>query len=314
MSRLAIVTGALGQDGHYLTQELLSKGYSVVGTTHRQVEIGLNLPFELVRLDVTNRDEIAALLVARRPHVVFNLAARASSDQLFDDPDATVEVNGRSVLWWLEGIRARSPETRFCQASSCEVFAGGGVCPQDENTAYAPTSAYGAAKAFADHLVRAYRTTHGIFAGSAILYPHESPRRDPHFLVRKVVSGAVACARNRAKSLLIGNMSAVRDWTYAVDIVRGLELMMSNDEPMDFVLGSGVGHSVEDVCSIAFASLGLSYRDYVVADPALYRPIPGAPAIARPERAASLLNWSPSLSFEELVHLLVRSELASSVV
>jgi GDPmannose 4,6-dehydratase len=210
-----LVTGISGQDGWYLAKRLLELGHAVVGTTHRANVGSVDIQGTLVPVLPLNSLDLAsiqAVLRAQRPAAVFNLAARASSAQLFDDPLGTAEVNGLSVARWLEAIRRESPTTRFCQASSSEIFAGAASFPQDETTAVRPLSAYGAAKAYADHLVAAYRSAHSIFACSAVLYSHESPRRPSHFLMPKVARAVARIARGLEERVVLGDLSAVRDW------------------------------------------------------------------------------------------------------
>lgn len=312
-SQPVVVTGILGQDGYFLASELVHRGLSVVGTTHRsglpeEMTIG-GKPIRVKRLDPTSPQEINDFVSTTKPVAIFNLAARASSSQLFDDPLATIDTNALSVGYWLECLRTRSQKTKFIQASSCEVFSGSEESPQNEKTRYVPTSAYGASKAFADHLINAYRSTHGIFAASAILYPHESPRRDRHFLVRKVVSAAVRFKRGDIAPLRLGDLEAIRDWGYAGDHMRGVAQMMDLHEPHDFVFGTGVGHTVGDVCRAAFDLVGLTASPPIHVDESLVRRSHGAPAIADARKAERILDWTPRVSFMELIELLVEHEM-----
>lgn len=316
MKGRAIVTGVSGQDGFYLARHLIMRGYEVVGTGRPTtaprspyVVDGQDVPIR--PLELTDAVAFEALLKELRPTVVANLAARASSAQLFDDPIATAEVNGVAVIKMLEAVRKVDPAIRFCQASSSEVFAGAVASPQSEETLRAPTSAYGAAKAFADHAVAAYRATHGLFACSAILYPHESPRRDAHFLVRKVVRAAVHIARGKAKTVELGDLDAVRDWGFAGDYMRAVADMLSLDAPRDFVLASGVPHTVEDVCRIVFAELGLDWREHVVVAASLRRGGEPVPRVGDPTRARTELAFTPSFSFSELLRHMVDAEQAN---
>lgn len=311
-ARRALVTGICGQDGGYLAHRLSRLGYSVTGTTHRSNASGtrriFDREFPVVRVDLASMDEIEGLLRAERPDELYNLAARASSAQLFDDPITTAEINGVAVGRLLEAIRRHSPSTRFCQASSREVFAGADRSPQDEATPRAPLSAYGAAKAFADHLVAAYRSTFGVYACSAILYPHESPRRPPHFLVRKVTQSAARARAGAADGISLGDLASVRDWGYAPDYVEAMRLMLQQAEPRDFVIATGVPHTVEDVCAVAFGHVGLDWRRYVRVDDQLKRAPDRVPPIGNPARARAELGWRPALDFETMIADMVGAE------
>lgn len=306
----ALVTGISGQDGWYLARRLLELGYEVIGASHREAGT-IDVAGARVRVEVMPLDDAAAIervIADHKPDEMYNFAARASSAQLFDDALATAEINGVAIARMLEAIRKHSPATRFCQASSSELFAGATATPQDESTPRAPLNAYGAAKAFADHLVAAYRASYGVFACSAILYPHESPRRPPHFLVRKVTNAAAAIKAGRMQTIALGDLSAVRDWGYAVDTVEAMRRMLQRPSPRDYVIATGVPHTVRDVCEIAFAHVGLDYRAHVVTDPTLVRAAEQVTRIGNPARAREELEWTPSLTFDQLIGYMVDSE------
>lgn len=310
---LTIITGIHGQDGHYLAQRLSDLGKPVLGTTHRAESAGTlrlqNAEVPVRWLPLSDAARIGELVAEQRPAAIFNLAARASSAQLFDDSVATADINGVAVARLLEAIRRHSPHTRFCQASSSEVFGERpSSSPQDERTARNPTNAYGAAKAFADHLVHAFRSTHGLFACSAVLFPHESPRRDPHFLTRKVARAAVWIAAGKQDSVTLGDLAATRDWGYAPDYVEAMRRMLELPEPEDFVLASGQPHTVADVCAIAFGRVGLDWREHVRVDEALKRAPERTLRVGDASRARARLGWQPTLGFEELIALLVDHE------
>lgn len=307
----ALITGICGQDGWYLARRLLELGHEVLGTTHRSDVATLDVEGRLVpvlRLAGPNSTSLRDLLRAQRPAVVFNLAARASSAQLFDDPLATAEANGVAVARWLEAIRQESPATRFCQASSSEVFAGAATTPQDETTAIRPLSAYGAAKAYADHLVAAYRSAHGMFACSAVLYSHESPRRPAHFLMRKVAQAAARIERGLEQRLTLGDLDAQRDWGYAADYVEAMRLMSAANEPRDYVIATGEVHTVRQVCEIAFAHVGLDYQRYVEVDQSFKRPPEAILRVGNAARARTELGWEPRVSFDQLVRMIVDAD------
>lgn len=310
----ALITGICGQDGWYLAKRLLELGHEVVGTTHRADVASLDVNgavVPLLHLDDLNVEKVRTLLRVQRPAAVFNLAARASSAQLFDDPLATAQVNGMAVAIWLEAIRRESATTRFCQASSSEVFAGALETPQDETTAVRPLSAYGAAKAYADNLVAAYRSTHGLFCCSAVLYSHESPRRPSQFLMRKVAQAAARIAAGLERRVVLGDLGAMRDWGYAPDYVEAMRLMLAANQPRDYVIATGEAHSVREVCEIAFGHVGLDWRRHVEANEDLKRPTEPVLRVGNAARARAELGWAPSCTFERLVTSLVDADRAT---
>lgn len=309
----ALVTGVGGQDGWYLARLLLDRGYEVVGTSHRRsaastVQVG-RAKVEVEHLDLNDTEQVTAHIRSSPYDEIYNLAARASSAQLFDDPLSTAEVNGVAVARILEAIRRHSPTTRFCQASSSEVFAGATSSPQDETTLRAPVSAYGAAKAFADHMVAAYRFEHGLHASSAILFSHESPRRPKHFLVRKVTHAAACAAVGQPITVVIGDLAAVRDWGFAGDYMRGMWQIQQQPAPDDFVLATGSGHTVQQVCETAFAYAGHDWSTYIDIDPSLARRPDPADRVGNAEKARKLLGWRPDMQFTDLIHHLVDTDI-----
>lgn len=304
---IALVTGIGGQDGWYLARRLGELGTTVIGTSRTAGTID---GVSVVALDLTDMAQIEEVVRAYRPDEIYNLAARASSAQLFDDPLATADINGVAVARLLEAIRRHAPAARFCQASSSEIFVGARTSPQDETTPRLPQSAYGAAKAYADHLVAAYRATFGMFACSAILYPHESPRRSPHFLVRKVARAAARVAARLDDKIVLGDLSAIRDWGYAPDYVEAMRKMLQAGAPHDYVIASGKPHTVGEVCEVAFAHVGLDWRHHVDVDDSLVRAPDPAPRIGNSTRARAELNWAPTLGFSDLVKHLVDSDSA----
>lgn len=311
-ARVALITGIHGQDGWYLARRLLDLGYRVIGTTHERDRAGSIVidgrGVAVAAVDLTDMAEVEDVIRNQRPAEVYNFAARASSAQLFDDPLATAEINGVAVARLLEAIRRHHPAARFCQASSSEIFAGVTVSPQDEATPRLPLNAYGAAKAFADHLVAAYRSACGMFACSAILYPHESPRRPVHFLVRKVARAAARTAAGLQDKIALGDLAAVRDWGYAPDAVEAMRRMLQQPEARDYVIATGEPHTVEDVCEAAFAHVGLDWRRHVVIDEHLRRASEGVLRVGNPARARAELNWTPSLTFAQLIGHIVDSD------
>ena len=311
--KTALVTGVLGQDGFYLAELLSARGYRVIGTSHRgpgRLDLAGhgNPPVEVLGLELADGAAIRALVRQWRPAHIYNLAARASSAQLFDDAAATAEINGLAVVHLLEAIRTESAETRFCQASSSEVFARSAESPQNEGTPLRPRNAYGAAKVFAQNMVEAYREQFGIFACSAILFNHESPRRGLHFVTRKITSAAARVRAGLEQTLTIGNIDGRRDWSFAGDLVRGMWLMLEQPEPEDYVLASGETHSVRELCELAFGRLGLDYREHVKVDPAQQRPPDAVELRGDPSKARVRLGWRPAVGFEELVYMMVDAD------
>ena len=311
--KTALVTGVLGQDGFYLAKLLSARGYRVIGTSHRgpgRLDLAGhgNPPVEVLGLELADGAAIRALVRQWRPAHIYNLAARASSAQLFDDAAATAEINGLAVVHLLEAIRTESAETRFCQASSSEVFARSAESPQSEGTPLRPRNAYGAAKVFAQNMVEAYREQFGIFACSAILFNHESPRRGLHFVTRKITSAAARVRAGLEQTLTIGNIDGRRDWSFAGDLVRGMWLMLEQPEPEDYVLASGETHSVRELCELAFGRLGLDYREHVKVDPAQQRPPDAVELRGDPSKARVRLGWRPAVGFEELVYMMVDAD------
>ena len=310
-TRKALVIGALGQDGHYLTQQLLAEGCHVTGTTHRILPPGdtAAYPGTLRQLDLAQEDSLRSLVRELQADEIYNLGARASSDHLFDDATRTGEVNGLAVTRLLEAIRQFSPHTRLCQALSSEVFAGCSTSPQDEQTPVAPVNAYGAAKTYALHMLQMYRARHGLHACGALLYNHESPRRAPHFVTRKVSLGAARIALGSGEKLQLGNAAHRRDWGHARDHVRAMRLMLRHPEPADYVVATGVTHSIEDLCHVAFSKVGLNHRDHVVfgGDPA--RRSEPVVLCGNAEKARRVLGWVPEVGFERLIGEMVSADL-----
>jgi GDPmannose 4,6-dehydratase len=309
-TKLVLITGVLGQDGSYLAELFAARGYRVIGTTHRGArETGKpDGSFKLLELDLADGEAIRALVKRLRPHYLYNFAARASSAQLFDDPVATTKINGLAVVQFLEAIRSESPRTRFCQASSSEVFAKAAQSPQNELTPLAPRNPYGAAKALAQNMVEAYRERYGTFACSAILFNHESPRRGMDYVTRKITSTAARIKAGLEHSLTLGNSDDRRDWSFAGDFVRAMWLMLQQPEPEDFVLASGETHSVRELCELAFRRLGLDYRNHVVFDPRHARGAEPVELRGDPGKARLRLGWRPEVSFQELVYMMVDAD------
>jgi len=310
--KVALITGASGQDGSYLTELLAEKGYEVLGTTHRPDMrrtarlAGRETP--LVHLDLTDSRQIRVLIERVQPDEVYNLAARSSSAQLFDDPVATAEINGVAVVRLLDAIRHACPKARFCQASSSEVFGKATQVPQDETTPLRPRNAYGAAKVFAQNMVEAYRERFGLFACSAILFNHESPRRGPEYVTRKVSRAAARIASGQSEALTLGDLESRRDWGYAGDYVRAMWLMLQQAEAADYVIATGESHTVRELCDVAFARVGLDFRAHIGLEPGLSRGAESVELRGDYSKAARCLGWRPSVTFSELVKMMVDAD------
>ena len=310
--KTALITGLRGQDGSYLAEHLIAKGYRVIGTSHvaacnfRLPELGTVVQVE--QLDLSCTPNVKHVIDKVRPDEVYNFAARSSSAQLFDDPIATAEINGLASVRLLEAIREVSPRTRFCQAASSELFAGTDISPQDESTPYRPINAFDAAKAFSANMVAAYRVRHGLFATTAILFNHESPRRGMDYVTRKITHTVARIALGHAKELTLGSLDSRRDWGFACDYARAMWLMLQQETPEDFVIASGETHSVREFCQIAFSHVGLCYTDFVRIDPQWALRAETKELRGNPSKIQQL-GWRPSVRFENLVHMMVDADL-----
>jgi GDPmannose 4,6-dehydratase len=313
--KCALITGVGGQDGSYLAELLLGKGYRVVGLVRPGAEPYPNLAaiedeIELQEADLLHQTSLAQALRAADPDEVYNLAAPSFVPASWDHPVETAEFAAVGATSLLEAIRLVKPELRFYQASSSEIFGEPRDVPQTEETPLAPVTPYGVAKAYAHFSARSYRHRYGLFACSGILYNHESPRRPLEFLPRKVAHGAAAISLGLQDELVLGDLDARRDWGYAADYVDAMWRMLQQDEPDDFVVASGESRSVRELVERAFAHVGLEWERYVRVDPALQR---GAAELYRlvgdPARARAQLAWQPEVDFIELVHLLVDADL-----
>ena len=316
MTSTALITGITGQDGSYLAELLLDKGYRVVGMTRRSSTATderiahLVGRLELVQGDLLDQASLVAALNDVQPTEVYNLAAQSFVPTSWNQPVLTGEFTGLGVTRMLEAIRQVDPGIRFYQASSSEMFGKVREVPQTELTPFHPRSPYGVAKAYGHFLTVNYRESYGMFAVSGILFNHESPRRGLEFVSRKITDGAARIAAGLASELRMGNLDAERDWGFAGDYVRAMWLMLQQPEPRDYVVGTGVAHSVREFCRIAFERLGLDYERYVVTDPSLYRPAEVDHLLADPTKARSELGWEREVEFPTLVEMMVDADLA----
>ncbi len=311
----ALITGITGQDGSYLAELLLAKDYRVIGGVRDAESAAVRLSadlknkVDLVEWKMMDQRLMIEILAEVRPAEIYNLAAYSSGAGMFDDPVGIGEVNGLAVSRILEAIRAVDMNIRFCQASSREIFGEAVESPQTESTPTNPRSPYGAAKLYADAMIRIYRQRYGLFACSAILFNHESPRRSLEFVTRKITHEAVKIKLGLTTKLHLGNLDAQRDWGFAGDYVRAMWLMLQQERPDDYVLATGKAHSVRELCDLAFAHLGLDYRDHVHEDASAYRSTEPALLVGFAAKANRELGWQPEVEFKELVQLMVDADL-----
>jgi GDPmannose 4,6-dehydratase len=315
MSKRALVTGITGQDGSYLAELLLEQGYEVVGVLRRASSQNLwRIEHILDRLDLRQADLLDQLSLIRlihdvRPQEVYNLAAMSFVPASWDQPMLTGEFNAQGVTRVLEAIRQVDTSIRLYQASSSEMFGKVRQVPQSEDTPFYPRSPYGVSKVFGHYITVNYRESYRLFACSGILFNHESPRRGLEFVTRKVTHGVARIKLGMADHVFLGNLDAHRDWGFAGDYVRAMWLMLQQPQPDDYVIASGVAHSVRDLVEIAFAHVGLNWQDHVRQDPALLRPAEVDHLIGKADKAKQKLGWQPSVDFTGLVHMMVEADL-----
>ena len=315
MIQTALITGITGQDGSYLAEFLLEKGYRVVGMTRRSSTDSMQRiehiadRIELLQGDVLDQASLVAALQTVHPDEVYNLAAMSFVPTSWNQPVLTGEFTGLGVTRMLEAIRQVAPETKFYQASSSEMFGKVREVPQTELTPFHPRSPYGVAKAYGHFLTVNYRESYGMFAVSGILFNHESPRRGLEFVTRKITDGVARISLGLAKELRMGNIDARRDWGFAGDYVRAMWQMLQQTEASDYVIATGIDHSVREVIEIAFKRVGLEYEKYVVIDEQLYRPAEVDKLLGDPSKARRDLGWQPTVSFEELITMMVDADL-----
>jgi GDPmannose 4,6-dehydratase len=311
----ALITGITGQDGSYLAELLLSKGYRVIGVARRSSTV-TNERIEhlldnitIVQGDLHDQGSLLALIEEYEPTEVYNLAAQSFVPTSWNQPALTGEITALGVTRILEAIRFVNPKIRFYQASSSEMFGKVVEVPQCETTAFYPRSPYGVAKVYGHWITVNYRESFNLFATSGILFNHESPRRGLEFVTRKISHGVARIKLGQAKELRLGNLESQRDWGFAGDYVEAMWRMLQHDKPDNFVVGMGETHSVREFCEIAFAHVGLDYNDYVVQDERFYRPAEVDLLISNPSKSRSVLGWEPAVGFRELVTMMVDSDL-----
>ncbi|MFH1354203.1 MAG: GDP-mannose 4,6-dehydratase [bacterium] len=315
MSKHALITGITGQDGSYLAELLLNKGYKVFGLVQRSatnqyenVEHILD-KFEMITGDLSDSTSLYRAVEMSEPDEVYNLGAQSFVKSSWDLAELTGDVTGLGVTRMLEAIKTVKPEARFYQASSSEMFGKVVESPQNEKTSFYPRSPYGVAKVYGHWITVNFRESYGMFACSGILFNHESPRRGEEFVTRKVAKGAARIKMGLQKELQMGNLESRRDWGFAGDYVEMMWLMLQQDKPEDFVIGTGKNHSVQELVELAFQYVGLNWRDYVTQDERYMRPAEVDKLLADPTKAKEKLGWEPKVRFPELVAMMVEAEL-----
>ena len=315
MTKKALITGITGQDGSYLAELLLSKGYEVIGLHRRSSTVTFERidhitdRLTLVAADLLDEASMIRALRDHQPTEVYNLAAQSFVQTSWGQPTLTGEVTALGVTRLLDAIVLVDPTIRFYQASSSEMFGKVMEVPQTEHTPFYPRSPYGVAKVYGHWITVNYRESYGLHASSGILFNHESPRRGLEFLPRKVSFSAAAIKLGLQEKVPLGNLEAQRDWGYAADYVHGMWLMLQQDQPDDYVLATGETHSVRELCEIAFDQVGLKWEDHVVIDEAFFRPAEVDLLIGDPSKARDKLGWKPQVGFEELVRMMVDADL-----
>lgn len=315
MSKRALITGITGQDGSYLAELLLEKGYEVYGVVRRpsveqfeRVE-PIRERIHLVQADLSDQTSIDVAVQTAQPDEVYNLAAQSFVPTSWIQPTLTGDITGMGTTRILEAIRKYKPDARFYQASTSEMFGKVRDVPQNELTPFYPRSPYGVAKVYAHYITVNYRESYDLFALSGILFNHESPRRGLEFVTRKVTDGVARIKLGLAKELRMGNLDAHRDWGFAGDYVEAMWLMLQQDRPEDYVIATGETHSVKELVETAFACAGLHWENHVVIDPKFIRPAEVDLLVGDPSKAKRQLGWQPAVSFQELIRMMVETDL-----
>src|SRR3954468_18655359 len=315
MAKRALITGITGQDGSYLAELLLAEGYEVFGMI-RRLSAPNNWRIEhlldrvtLLPADLLDQLSLLKVVDEVRPHEIYNLAAMSFVPASWDQPMLTGEFNSQGVTRLLDAVRRVDPTIRIYQASSSEMFGKVREVPQTELTPFYPRSPYGVSKVFAHYITVNYRESYNLFAVSGMLFNHESPRRGLEFVTRKVTDGVARIKLGLADALTIGNLDAQRDWGFAGDYVRAMWLMLQQERPEDYVISTGVSHSVRELIEIAFGHAGLDWQKYVRVDPALLRPAEVDHLLGDPAKARAELGWSPRVDFKQLVEMMVDADL-----
>lgn len=314
MKKKAVITGITGQDGSYLAELLLDKEYDVIGMARRSSSSNferikhLENEITIEYGDLADQTSINRILDKYKPNEVYNLAAQSFVKTSFDQPILTSDITGIGATRVLEAIKTICPKAKFYQASSSEMFGKVQTTPQNENTKFYPRSPYGTAKAYAHHMTVNYRESYNMFACSGILFNHESPRRGKEFVTQKIINGAVSIKNQKSKNINLGNLESIRDWGYAKDYCVAMWLMLQQDEPDDYVIGTGKTNSVKNFCDISFKLLNLNYEDHVVVDENYFRPAEVDLLVADASKAKLKLGWEPKTNLEELINIMIESE------
>ena len=315
VARRALITGITGQDGSYLAEFLLERRYEVIGVVRRTSTTSfervahIQHRLTLVQGDLLDESSLIAILREHRPAEVYNLGAQSFIPTSWPQPVFTGEVTALGVTRLLDAVRIADPDIRFYQASSSEMFGKVSESPQNERTPFYPRSPYGVAKVYGHWITVNYRESYGLHATSGILFNHESPRRGLEFVTRKVARAAARIKRGLEHEVLLGNLESRRDWGFAGDYVEAMWLMLQREEPSDYVIASGVQHSVRQLCEVAFGRVGLNWQDHVREDPGLIRPAEVDSLVGDATKARTQLGWQPKLDFTALVAMMVEAEL-----
>jgi len=314
----AFITGITGQDGSYLAEFLIEKGYEIHGLVWPPVSLENSWLAPLQKFsgsrlflrtgDIRNTEIFPAMIEEVQPDEIFHLAGQTHVVDSFNDPEAALELNALSTVRLLEAARRLKPMPKIFHASSSEIFGSPAQSPQGENTAICPLNPYACAKAFSTQMLALYRQTYGLFASNGILYPHESPRRGEQFVTRQVCCAVAAIKLGKQKELLLGDLAALRDWSDARDIVRGMWLALQHPTPEDFVFASGELHSVQELVETAFGEAGLDWKQHIRRDPHFTRPVDSRRMMGNATKAKRLLGWEPRTRFTQLIHEMVQVE------
>jgi GDPmannose 4,6-dehydratase len=316
MAKTALISGITGQDGSYLAEFLLSQGYEVIGMVRRSSTVNfgriehIQHELTLVHGDLLDQTSLIDIMQEHKPDEIYNLAAQSFVPVSWKQPVLTGEFTALGVTRMLEAMRTAVPKARFYQASSSEMFGKVREVPQNERTPFHPRSPYGVAKVYGHWITINYRESYDLFACSGILFNHESPRRGLEFVTRKVTYGAVQIKLGLAQELRLGNLDARRDWGFAGDYVKAMWMMLQQDHPDDYVVGTGETHSVRELCQAAFDCLDLDWERHVVSAPEFYRPAEVDLLVSDPAKARKVLGWEPEVSFEGLIQMMVSADLA----
>jgi GDPmannose 4,6-dehydratase len=329
--RSALITGITGQDGYFLAELLLEKGYKVFGfarSANQQTSAfdctQLQQKVHMIHGDITNEADISRIIKELKPDEIYNLASQSRPGESWNQASKTLCVNGLGAVRLFEAVRASCPQAKVYHASSSEMFGQTRVSPQDEETPFNPTNPYAASKVYAHQMVRIYRESYGLFIASGILFNHESERRPLHFVTQKVAYGAACAALGILNSpdknerglpivaegkLALGNFEIARDWGYAPDYVRAMWLMLQQKDPNDFVIGTGQLHTLRELCEVAYNSVGKNWQEHVISDPALVRPLETTQTVADISKARRILGWKPSVGFEAMIEKMVQVQI-----